>query len=881
MTLPTGTVTFLFTDVEGSTRLWESAPEPMRVALARLDALASALFANGGGVWVKPRGEGDSLFCVFARATDALAVALELQRALAAEPWPPEAVLRVRMALDTGEADVRDGDYYGPIVNRCVRLRGLAQGGQVLLSEATRGLVRDRLPAGAGLHDRGTHRLRDVSRPERVFQLVHSDLAPPPETPPRPLSGGVRNNLPRLLTTFVGRQKEVGEVRRLLTTAPLVTLTGSGGCGKTRLSLQAAAGVEGCPDGIWFADLAPLAASDDPAGAAAAQVVARAAGIGEEPGRPLIQTLADALNPQSLLVILDNCEHVLGEVAPLAQALLRACPRLRILATSREGLGVDGETTFRVPSLGIPAGGTGRVGSEQRSVPALLEYDAVRLFAERAAAADPDFVVTETNAAAVAEICARLDGIPLALELAAARVRTFSVEQIAVRLSDRFRLLSGSGGNRTAFPRHQTLRALIDWSFDLLEREERSLLARLSVFAGGFTLEAAQSVGGNGDADAGDRLARLVEKSMVVFDAQDGAGRYRLLEIIRQYASERLDEGGEAATIRERHRHFFLLWGASDPPPSLLEYETEHDNLRAALDGFRDDPTGGEAGLRLAAALWAFWKVRGHLREGRERYALVLAHPGAQETTSARASALNAVGSLVWTMGENDAATEYFTQALKLFRDLGRNDGVARTLSNLANVLSDGGELNRAAVLFREALSIERKLGLISGMSITLYNLADVAIRRGEWKRARRLLAESARYHNRLGGGARLRYVLWGMGRVAVGENDLPAARLHFSESLVLCRDFGDRGNTAALLLELANVTLRQGRAAKAARLWGASSALSDALGAADYGDTRRSVEEALREALGPPEFERARAEGAALPWEEAVDEALETTRVG
>jgi class 3 adenylate cyclase len=483
--LPTGTITFLMTDVEGSTKLADNHPAAMQEALARHDALAGEIVGGHGGTVVKSRGEGDSLFCVFALASDAVGAALALQQAYQAEPWPaPVAPLRVRMGLHTGDATLRDGDYFGGTVNRCARLRAVGHGGQVLLSQTTYELVRDALPGGAGVKDLGTHGLRDLNRAEQIYQLLHPLL--PADFPPLRSQENLPNNLPIQTTSFVGREREIAEVKALLGRTRLLTLTGSGGAGKTRLSLQVAADLlDQYADGVWLAELAPLT---DPN--LVPQTVAQVLGVREEPGRTITQTLVDYLRPKKLLLLLDNCEHLLTACAQLADTLLRACPDLRILASSREGLNIAGETTYRIPSLSLPPVGAGQ--SVPSTPESLSQYEAVRLFIERAQSAQPSFTVTNQNAPAVAQLCYRLDGIPLAIELAAARVRALPVEQIAARLDDRFRLLTG--GSRTALPRQQTLRALIDWSYDLLSPEEQTLLRRLSVFAGGWTLEAAEAV---------------------------------------------------------------------------------------------------------------------------------------------------------------------------------------------------------------------------------------------------------------------------------------------------------------------------------------------------------------------------------------------------
>ncbi len=478
--LPGGTVTFLFTDIEGSTRLWEEKPEAMRVALARHDVLLRAAIEANSGIVFKTM--GDAFCAAFATAPEALSSALVLQHALQAEVWPDPIRLRVRTALHTGAVESRDNDYFGQPLNRVARLLAAGYGGQILLSDVAQELTRDHLPPVVSLKPLGEHRLRDLSRPETVFQLLHPDL--PAEFPPlRSLDNAdLPNNLPQQLTSFIGREKESDEVRALLRKTRLLTLTGSGGSGKTRLSLQVAADVlEDYPDGVWLIELAALT---DPT--FVTQAVAQTLGLREETGKPLLQTLTEHLKPKRTLLVLDNCEHLLSAITRLADGLLRACPGVKILANSREGMGTAGEVVYRVPSLSLPD------PKKPQTVVSVSQYESVRLFVERAAAVLPTFTVTNANAPALASVCHRLDGIPLAIELAAARVRVLSLEQIAARLDDRFRFLTG--GSRSALPRQQTLRALIDWSFDLLTLPEQTMLARLAVFAGGWTLEAAEAV---------------------------------------------------------------------------------------------------------------------------------------------------------------------------------------------------------------------------------------------------------------------------------------------------------------------------------------------------------------------------------------------------
>jgi predicted ATPase/class 3 adenylate cyclase len=826
--LPAGTVTFLFTDIEGSTRLWEQHPEPMRAALARHDALLTAGIQQHGGQVVKSRGEGDSLFAVFARASDALAAAGALQQALLAEPWPDEAPLRVRVALHTGEASFREGDYYGAAVNRCARLRAAAHGGQVLLSGATEELVRAAVPEGASLRDLGSHRLQDLTHPEHVFQLLHPDL--PAEFPPLRSLDALPHNLPRQLTSFIGREQAMARVKELLSRTSLLTLTGSGGCGKTRLALQVAGDLLAeYPAGVWLVELAPLG---DPA--LVPQTVAAALGVREEPGRPLTTTLTDYLRPKQVLLVLDNCEHLLTACAQLADALLRGCPRLRLLASSREALGIGGEQTYRVPSLSVP---------DARHLPPLErlhEFEAVQLFSDRARLSQASFAVTPANAPAVALVCQRLDGIPLALELAAARVRALPVEQIHTRLDDMFRLLTG--GSRTALPRQQTLRALIDWSYDLLSEAERTLLRRLSVFAGGWTLAAAEAVGsdqwtvGSGvkgmdqggidsaglptahcllPTDVLDLLTSLVDKSLVTYDDQGGEGRYRLLETVRQYARDRLLDAGEAG-VRSRHLEFFVRLAEQAEPelkgPDQVAWldrlEREHDNLRAALAWSRE---AVENGLRLGGALAEFWAVRGYWTEGQEQLAGLLALQGTQARTTARARALHGAGLLAWQQGGLGAARALLEESVAISRELGNPEDIARTLVTLGLAAHFDGDDVAARAQLEESLRIFRELRVKTGIAGALDGLGLVSHNRGEYGAARPLLEECLALSREVGNRQGIAGALGTLGAVARRQEPYEAARALLEESLALFRELGDKFGIILSLLRLGGMAHDQG----------------------------------------------------------------------
>src|ERR1700735_430063 len=591
--LPTGTVTLLLADVEGSTRLWETEPEQMTAAFARLDLARSDLIAAHGGMRPGEQGEGTVFAVPVARASDAVSCALELQRA-------PLAPIRLRIGVHTGEVQLRDeGNYIGPTINRTARLRDLGHGGQILLSGTTDALVVDMLPPDAWLTDLGAHELRGIPRPERVVQLCHPDLCN--EFPPlRTLTNVAVQRLPAALTSFVGRAAELTQIREILSGNRLVTLTGAGGAGKTRLAIQIAGQLSGeFGDGVWYVDLAPIT---DPE--LVPVTVARALGLPDQPGRSTMDTLTRFLADRQMLVVLDNCEHLLDASATLVDTLLATAPALTLLTTSREPIGVPGEVSWRVPSLS-------------------LRTEAIDLFTYRARHARPEFVVTDDNAAVVAEICARLDGLPLAIELAAARGRALSLAEILESLHDRFRLLTG--GARTAVRRQQTLRASVDWSHALLTEPERVLFRRLAAFSGGCDLDAARSVVGHDKVERYhvlDQLTLLIDKSLVVADDSGGRTRYRLLETVRQYALEKLGESGEAHNVGSRHRDPSPALAALLDAPARSDYEQrleqaniEIDNLRAAFGWSRENSDVGLA-LALASSLQPLWLARGRIRDG-------------------------------------------------------------------------------------------------------------------------------------------------------------------------------------------------------------------------------------------------------------------------
>jgi predicted ATPase/class 3 adenylate cyclase len=685
--LPTGTVTLLLADIEGSTRLWETDPEEMTDAVARLDRILTDLVGWHSGVRPVEQGEGNSFVVAFARATDAVTCALKLQQA-------PLAPIRLRIGVHTGEVRLRDeANYIGPTINRTARLRDLAHGGQTVLSGVTEELVFDQLPAGAWMTDLGTHVLRDVARPERVAQLCHPDIRN--EFPPLRVSKTtVLQRLPAQFTRFVGRGAEMEEVRQLLADHQLVTLTGDGGAGKTRLAIEVASQMATeFDDGVWYVDLAPIAYPE-----LVPVTAARALGLTDQPGRSALDTLTRFIGGRRMLVVLDNCEHVADASAALATALLGACQALALLATSREPVRAVGEVMWQVPSLS-------------------LDDEAIELFVDRARQSRPDFAVTDETASTVSEICRRLDGMPLAIELAAARIRALSLVEIVDSLHDRFRLLTG--GARTAVRRQQTLRASVDWSHALLSEPEQVLFRRLSVFLGGFDLDGAQAVGGTGEVERYqilDQLSLLVDKSLVLAEESGGRTRYRLLETMRQYALEKLGESREADDIRTRHRDYYTSKAAALDTPArtgqeqlLDQMEADIDNLRAAFVWCRENGEI-EQGMLLASSLQPLWQTRGRVLEGLAWLDAVLAEKpaagGHMSVPHVRALADKTV--LLASVGWTDSGDEA-ERALTAARELGDTALLLRALVARGSIASYDAEVMKP--YFAEAEGLARELG--------------------------------------------------------------------------------------------------------------------------------------------------------------------------
>ncbi len=905
--LPAGTLTFLFTDIEGSTRLWDQHPEAMKSALARHDAiLKDAIESNHGRVL---QSAGDGLHAVFETAAHGVEAALAAQRALIAGQWDEiePTALRVRMGLHTGEAELREGDYYGGTLNRAARIMSAGHGGQVLLSAVTAELVRRQLSDHAALVDLGEHRLKGLLEAEHIFQVRAPDLAA--EFPALNSLSTARHNLPLELTSFIGRERELTETQEKLGQARLLTLVGPGGTGKTRLSIQiGAAQLDRFEDGVWLVELAPIA---DPA--FIVSTIADVLGLREAQGTPLMTLLVDYLRARQALLLLDNCEHLVEASARVADQLLRACPKLKIVASSREALGVDGETVYRVPSLSLPEG----------SSRDLMRYEATRLFIERAAKAEPRFQATAENAGAIIQICRRLDGIPLAIELAAARVKLLTPEQIAARLDDRFKLLTG--GSRTALPRQQTLRALIDWSYQSLNELEQRVLRRLAVFSGGWSLEAAEAV--VAEPELLEALLGLVNKSLVNVVERSGAARYGFLETIRQYAMERLLETDEAAATRDRHLDFVLsLPGPVEPGlfgeqsvAWLDQMEEEHDNLRAALEwaASNDLPKA----VQLALALGDFWLLRDYNAEAVAWCQTILSRTESlTDLAAARARLCAVVAQAATFMGDHNVAGAAAANGLLLAEGAGDKPAMVRlyALMGLSGLYrGDYAEAQRALqagqALARE-MGLDRELALIlilttqitffaggdmeqvrqlaaqteSLMSQTSVQRANVmlgfAFARltgllGNIPRARVLFAQCIEVARRAGN---LRVVYSCQSELAHmlrRNGDLDEALGLYVQVLPRWKDLGHRAAVAHELECIGFIMLRKGQADKALMTLGAAEALRAAIGSSMSGLERGEYDEAisaLHSRVDEATFRQAWDAGRSMDLEHAVDYALQ-----
>lgn len=793
--LPTGTVTLLFTDVEGSTQRWEEQREAMTEALRRHDALVrAAIEAHGGHVF---KTIGDAFCAAFWRAPEAVAAALDVQRALAKEDWDAVGGLRVRIALHSGTADERDFDYFGPAVNRVARLLAAVHGGQVVVSAATAHLSRGALPARTELRDLGEHRLKDLVEPERVWQLIAPDL---PQTFPALRSlGSLPNNLPLQLTSLIGRDEVVAEIEALIAESPLVTLVGTGGVGKTRTALQVGANqLDGSADGVWFVELAAL---QDPA--LIAGTIASAFGLMQQPDRPAVDTLLHYLKRKRMLLVLDNCEHLVEEVARIADAILRVCPQVRLMATTREALRIDGERIFRMPSLATPPEHAALTADEAS------RYGAVALFAERAAASDTNFRLTDESAPIVAEICRRLDGIALAIELAAARVKMLALRQLAQKLDERFHVLTG--GSRTALPRQQTLRALIDWSFDLLDDSERAVFRRLSVFAGSWSMQAATEICRDDRIDEWqvfELVSLLVAKSLVAAEPRGEDRRYRILQSIRDYGRERLAEAGEESGTEAKHAGYYVEF-TRDLRPLVDAMEDvrwrsalapELDNLRAVLHRTLFSGHDRRSALRMIEFLeWP--ELLTTPQEAMRWFDEATKHLDELDDNVAKARVLRHYVRLQWLVGRSHTERETMaTKSVDMARDAGDPDELARSLANLAACYRDAGRFEEAIPLFESAHEAHESLSA-AALNAVLRNWAVTDLQCGDLESARRRFTNVSRLERP--GSAAHASALLNLGELEFATGNTTAARAATEQA----RETFAALNAAPLGLVLCNLT--------------------------------------------------------------------------
>lgn len=821
--MPSGTVAFLFTDIEGSTKRWQQSSKDMASAVARHDAMLSTVIDEHEGTVFKT--VGDAFCAVFATAPAAVNAAIAIQRALADADWGEIGPIRVRMAIHTGDAEERDADYFGPAVNRVARLLSAGHGGQVLLSHSATELVRDNLPSVSQLRDLGEHRLKDLTRPERIFQLVAPGLEA--EFPSLVTLDHRPNNLPLQLTALIGRERESAELREMLARddVRLITLTGPGGVGKTRLSLQAGSeSVESYADGVWFV---ALEESFDEAGIVMA--LASTLGVREVGGHPLLDSLVEYLRGKHLLLVLDNFEQV-AHSAPLISRLLQAAPAVKALVTSRTRLGLQGEREYAVPPLALPAPGA------PIALPDLLHCSAVALFVERAQAISNTFALSESNAAAVTEICRGLDALPLAIELAAARVKLLPPDALLKRMSQRLGLLTGGKGDRPA--RQQTLRAAIAWSYDLLSPEQRMLFARHAVFAAGFALEASEVVcNPDGSVDLLTGLEALVDHSLIR-QAEDETGelRFMMLVTIREFALERLSETDGGAT-HARHLAWCLdLMVQAEPAlrgreqqTVLEQLEREHDNFRSALAWAESTGRGIDC-LRLAGAMYPFWEIRGYLSEGRRwlEAALALA---VDAPAGLRAKGLYGLARLMVDQGDFNQAAEAHAEALSLRRELADGRGIAESLAGLASARSRQGDQDEARVLFDDSLDRFREIGDLWGTAEAKNGLATVAHEKWEYEKAQRLYEESLALFTKLGNRRKMAISLNNLAIIAHDRKDYDRATELYEQSLALTRALDDKRTSAMALNNQGNVAYEQRDFLRATMLYEESLALFRTLG--------------------------------------------------
>ncbi|HKJ39771.1 MAG TPA: adenylate/guanylate cyclase domain-containing protein [Anaerolineales bacterium] len=917
--LPTGTVTFLFTDIESSTKLWEKYPEEMKSALAKHDSILKEAIESNHGHIIKTTGDG--VHAVFATAIDSVNATIQAQRELHSSftIHNSSLPLKVRMGMHTGEAELRDGDYYGSTLNRAARIMSIGHGGQILLSETTLQIAREHFPQETSQLDLGEHNLKGLKHAEHVYQLSVPDLKQ--EFPPLNSLTHATDNLPTQLTSFIGRERELAETKEKLAGARLLTLIGPGGTGKTRLSIQLGTqSLATFKDGVWLVEFAPIS---DPS--LVMQTIASALDVRETPGVPLKVLVHDYLREKHLLLILDNCEHLVEASAKIADEFLHIAPNIKIIASSREALGINGETVYRVPSLSLP-------NQDQATKESVLECESAQLFVERASASNPKFQLTDENASAVAQICSRLDGIPLAIELSASRITVFSPEQIAKRLDDRFKLLTG--GSRTALPRQQTLRALIDWSYDLLSEDERALLRRLSVFAGGWTFEAAETICNN--VDVFEHLPQLINKSLVTVNDEGDESRYFLLQTIRQYARDKLLDNGEGEGTRNRHLAYFLEMVEIVQPFAALKgretewisrLQTEFDNIRTAVEwGLSNDPFATARIMYALTYLMVMTNYAGETHRWGELTLKVIDNLGkdlSEEEQLHRARLLVSMMIMSFVMGDNEASRKEGWEAYPVLKNSSDDKRTfALSLGFLCGASVMTGHKEEAIEVFEEARALAEELGdkyiigtvLSAGSRVEIFAKGDFAKAIEYHTKASELLKEH-------GNNWSYGITMFGFGNLYLAHKEFEKSREKYKIAMQAMQKLGSNRNVVMIKSDLAHILRYEGKHAealaayretikdwqrmghraaiahqlecmafiakalehseRAVRLFGAAEVLRHNIGIDMTAQERKEYEEEiadLKANMGEKEFASHWAEGRSLTMEKAIKLALEIT---
>jgi predicted ATPase/class 3 adenylate cyclase len=881
--LPTGTVTFLFTDIEGSTELWERFPDETRQALVLHDRIIEEAVSAQNGQLVRPRGEGDSRFAVFTSALEAVCSAANIQRRLMDDFSDSSIQLRVRIGIHTGTADLRLGDYYGSTVNRCARIRSVGHGGQTLLSQVTSELVREELPQGISLLDLGNHRLKGLGRPENIYQLSLSDL--PAQFPPLNSLSSDNNNLPIPPTPFIGRMREVNEIVQLLkeTKVRLLTLTGPGGTGKTRLSLEASrALLEEFAHGVFFVDLASI---EDPA--LTASTIAHTLGVREGGGAPPLENLKAYLSDKKMLLILDNFEQI-PAAAPQVAELLSAAPNIKILVTSRIALSIRGEQQYPVPTLKLPDSDTDLDPQH------LLDYEAVRLFVQQAQAVRPAFELNQENASTIVKICRRLDGLPLAIEIAAARIKILSPEAILKRLDNSLQLLVG--GAQDLPERQQTVRSVIDWSYRLLEPEEQTLFARLSVFKGGFTLENAESICNSDDSlDVFSGVDALLKNNLIrQADSVTDEPRFNILQTIRDYAWEKLGESGEREHIRQRHATYFAQKSEEIGPKlysgrsgeAINQIEEDHDNYRAAISWELEQTNQIERSTQISIWLVWFWYRHGHFQEGRDWTERILAKMDRLETTPLQGAVLTAaavmsmwqgdlaiaavrgykavaslennyleflppqvymsLGIILINQGKDQEAYPMLVQAAEYFDQIGDEWSECTSIVHLANAALGLGQYDDAKKWLNKAMPKIKEIGDEWQMAFAYNNFGEVARTEQRYQEAEEYYRKTQTYYREADALSDQARSIHTFGYLWLHKGEYKMADACFRESLEKFIELGNKRGIAECLAGLAGLANAQGQHEWALPLLSAAQTQLSAFGAAWWPADRVEIEHTL-----------------------------------